>query len=43
MKFKDTFKYKNEMYQVTWPWKEKNPELPAKQRARIVAIKIKCS
>ena len=26
--FNDTLKYEDGRYQVTWPWKEKNPELP---------------
>ena len=43
--FQDTLKFDEGRYQVTWPWREENPDLPVKSRishgsVTIVGVKI---
>lgn len=37
--FKETVKFENGMYQVTWPWKEESPDLPPNRELAISRLK----
>lgn len=39
MKFKDTLKHENGMYQRAWPWKEENPKLPENRELALLRLK----
>ncbi|XP_052787362.1 uncharacterized protein LOC128222417 [Mya arenaria] len=42
-KFKETIQFKDSRYQVTWPWKEKNPDLPVNRGLALGRLKSTAS